>query len=62
MKVISHGTQLSSTHYQDGHTQADVKDRDGNVVSMHFDSVGDLEVLIFELDKMASAIHDKGAE
>jgi len=59
MKVISHGTEIGSTHHDDDHIWVEIKDRDGNVIQAFFDSVDDVERLAEELRFMAKNIRER---
>jgi len=62
MKVTIHGTEVASTHHDEDHIRVDVKDRDGNVIQLFFDTLDDLELLAHELHMLDSTIHEEGQE
>lgn len=59
MKVILHGTEIVCTDYDNAHINAELKDRDGNTISLFFDSVDDVERLAEELRFMAENIRER---
>jgi len=60
MKVILHGTEIARTNHDHNHIQVDAEDRDGNTLSLFFDSTQDLSSMAKEMMGLVEAVQQKG--